>query len=516
MASLTKKRNSIPSLPPISPTNDQSNLNNILVITKNDLDRIHGHLNKNRSEIEACNEEAQRKKELHEKSLALTRNWNNTIEGSRRHKLQQKTIREAKNEAERQAVDIEFAKVMAVERKAALEQAKLKQYHETDKVKSFHSAMKLSEVLKEREAQIELKKLIDEIKLEQEREIAAQFQQIQSAKDIKEVEKYRKKQIEVDQLREFQKKQVQRKEEIKERHKEEVLHEGEIIAQLNEQYRFEKEQLQKIRKQQQKDLRGEYDRTLENKLRNQEAAAIIDEEENDEIRVYANAKKKMAIMKRQKELAILKEKEEQKERLISKIGVQLKEKDNDEDFRIAKDLAKKEAKEYNEEIRKNLKYEQDMHKIHLHRKETMQRKAEEKKQQEKEDEEFMKKKMETDLLYQMYEREKQNKRQQDMNDIQKNNSKLIKNRKEKAEKERFLEKEYIAKEMELMKHEDKQFEEYTTNVIGYMEKHGRNTYPMKKVVYNQLHRGTNPVETEAEMIKKHQNDVKSKKNLGFM
>lgn len=95
-------------------------------------------MSKNQNQADACNEEAQRKKSLHEKSLALTRNWNNTIDGSRRHKLQQKTIREAKNEAERQAVDVEFAKVMAAERKVALEQAKLKQYHETDKVKSFH------------------------------------------------------------------------------------------------------------------------------------------------------------------------------------------------------------------------------------------------------------------------------------------------------------------------------------------------------------------------------------------
>lgn len=204
-----------------------------------------------------------------------------------------------------------------------------------------------------------------------------------------------------------------------------MVREGEIIAQLNEQYRHEKENLEKIRKKKQGDLRQEYDKTLENKLRNKEAAAIIDEEENDEIRVYAGAKKKMAIMKRQKELAIYKEKEDQKERMISKIGLQLKDKDNDEDFRIAKALARKEAKEYNEEVRKNLKYEQDMHQIHLYRKETMQRKAEEKKRQEKEDEEFMKKKMETDLLYQMYEHEKQQKRQEDMNAIHKKNTKLI-------------------------------------------------------------------------------------------
>jgi hypothetical protein len=123
-------------LPPISPNgeNQQPNLNKILVITKNDLERIHGHLNKQQNEEDSHEEQRQRKQEMFEKSKALTKNWNNTIEGSRRHKLQQKSVREEKLERERQAVDVEFAKVMAEERRKDLEQAKLLQYHETDKV----------------------------------------------------------------------------------------------------------------------------------------------------------------------------------------------------------------------------------------------------------------------------------------------------------------------------------------------------------------------------------------------
>ena len=108
------------------------------MITKNDLDRISGHLNRKRNEEEANQDEIRRKKELHEKSLALTQNWNNTIQGSRRHKLNQKKLREEKLEQERQVVDLEHEKLMAEERKKALERAKLLQYHETDKVKSFH------------------------------------------------------------------------------------------------------------------------------------------------------------------------------------------------------------------------------------------------------------------------------------------------------------------------------------------------------------------------------------------
>lgn len=125
-------------MPPINQAQNETNLSKVLVITKNDLDRISGHLNRQRREEEAHLDEIQRKKELHEKSLALTQNWNNTIQGSRRHKLQQKKIREDKLEQERQVVDLEHEKLMAEERRKALERAKLLQYHETDKIKSFH------------------------------------------------------------------------------------------------------------------------------------------------------------------------------------------------------------------------------------------------------------------------------------------------------------------------------------------------------------------------------------------
>jgi len=161
-------------------------------------------------------------------------------------------------------------------------------------------------VLKEREAQIELKKLIDQIKAEQENEIIAQFNAIQSEKDKKEFLKYQEKQKNAGEVTQFLKKQMQIKEEKRERERAEVARDSENIARLNEQFLLEKEKLAGIHRKKQVDLRDEYDRTLENKLRNKEAEQIIDEEENEEIRVYANAKKKMAIMKRQKELAILK------------------------------------------------------------------------------------------------------------------------------------------------------------------------------------------------------------------
>jgi hypothetical protein len=52
--------------------------------------------------------------------------------------LKQKRIREEKLEEKRKAMDLEHAELMAEERRKTIEQAKLLQYHETDRIKTFH------------------------------------------------------------------------------------------------------------------------------------------------------------------------------------------------------------------------------------------------------------------------------------------------------------------------------------------------------------------------------------------
>ena len=47
-------------------------------------------------------------------------------------------MREDKEEEQRKGVDLEHEKFMAEERKKQLEQAKLLQYYDTDKIKTFH------------------------------------------------------------------------------------------------------------------------------------------------------------------------------------------------------------------------------------------------------------------------------------------------------------------------------------------------------------------------------------------
>lgn len=75
---------------------------------------------------------------------------------------------------------------------------------------------------------------------------------------------------------------------------------------LNAQLRIEKEKLEEIRLKKIRDLKETYDKTIDLKRKNELAQEIYEEEENEEIRVYAAAKRKMATLKREKEIEIRK------------------------------------------------------------------------------------------------------------------------------------------------------------------------------------------------------------------
>ena len=75
--------------------------------------------------------------------------------------MEARKLRQANEEEERTGIDLEEAKYQAEKRKEALDKARTHQYYQTDRVKYFHSALILTELMNEREAQLELKKMIE-------------------------------------------------------------------------------------------------------------------------------------------------------------------------------------------------------------------------------------------------------------------------------------------------------------------------------------------------------------------
>ena len=89
--------------------------------------------------------------------------WGNTLAGQRKAKLEAKKLREEREEEIRKKEDIDEAIFKAAERKKAIAHAKTLTFAQTDRVKGFHGALILTEVLKEREAQLQLKGLFSVI-----------------------------------------------------------------------------------------------------------------------------------------------------------------------------------------------------------------------------------------------------------------------------------------------------------------------------------------------------------------
>jgi len=93
-----------------------------------------------------------------EKSRQRIRNWPNTIENLRLKRIEDKYKMLEDEELERRRVDAEEDALKQEKRQQALEAAARKMHDCQDNVKAFHTKLYMSDVLQEREAQIDLKK----------------------------------------------------------------------------------------------------------------------------------------------------------------------------------------------------------------------------------------------------------------------------------------------------------------------------------------------------------------------
>uniref|UniRef100_A0A8C3MNJ7 Uncharacterized protein n=1 Tax=Geospiza parvula TaxID=87175 RepID=A0A8C3MNJ7_GEOPR len=89
-----------------------------------------------------------------------------------KEKLQAKKLREEKEEEERKLLDLEEAKFQAAKRKEVIDHAKTYLRYQDDRMRQFHSALLLTKVLNERDAQVEFLKsrLVDSKKKDYEEE----------------------------------------------------------------------------------------------------------------------------------------------------------------------------------------------------------------------------------------------------------------------------------------------------------------------------------------------------------
>merc|ERR1712137_52878 len=127
------------------------------IISAPEFNRIQASLNAKETQAATRQKKEHEKERLRDLSRKQVNSWGNTLAGQRKAKLEAKKLREEREEEIRKQEDIDEAIFKAAERKKAIAHAKTLTFAQTDRVKGFHGALVLTEVLKEREAQLQLK-----------------------------------------------------------------------------------------------------------------------------------------------------------------------------------------------------------------------------------------------------------------------------------------------------------------------------------------------------------------------
>jgi hypothetical protein len=116
--------------------------------------------------------------DLQDKSKARVAHWPNTIEAMRKKKDEERIKRLEEEEIERRKVDAMEYELQVQARTQAIERANKSMHDAQDQVKAFHSKMLMCDVMQEREMQKELW----ERKKRMDKELAAQWEELEQQK----------------------------------------------------------------------------------------------------------------------------------------------------------------------------------------------------------------------------------------------------------------------------------------------------------------------------------------------
>ncbi|XP_022099019.1 coiled-coil domain-containing protein 173-like [Acanthaster planci] len=471
----------------------EEDLRQVTILSQGDWNRIAAQLERKSREEEKRKALKEEKEALKKQSQEMVKNWSNTIAGQRLKKLEARAIREEKEEAERVQIDIEEAKFQAQRRKEAIEKAKTLQYYQTDRVKGFHGALLLTEVLKEREAQIDLKKQREAALSGKDKDLLARYQRELEEGILEDHKKAVKAIKERKEVAEFQLKQIEKHIADGEKEKVEDVREGEDLKQQVIHYNAEKAKIEGIRRQEKVDLMMAHKQTVADRDLIRAAERQKEEEEEEQIRIFAAAKKKMTKLRKQREQELWQKKQDHVNKMVDKLDSQLKMKMDDEDDRIARAVAEREAAREKEAQEKELKLEQALKEEAEHRLLQMKQREQQERDEKRRELEALHVKMEADKLFAAKQQEKYQQARDGNVRLATFHIKQAGERQDKALKEEQEKLEMDKKNLELLAMEEQQFQEYAKKVIDHCEKGERNTYPLRKAAREGHGGGLGPV-----------------------
>lgn len=468
-------------------------LRQVHVFPKAEWERVQESLNKMNREAELIQEKKQEKEALHLRSKEVVKHWSNTIVGQRQKKIKAKKLREEIEEQEKRKIDFEEAQYQAEKRREAIERAKTLQYYQTDRVKGFHSALVLTEVLKEREAQIDLKRKKQNAHENVNKDIMAQMQRKEEQAITEDQHKALQRFLECKAVASGQMQQVKEQQHAKEMEKLEDKKEGETIQRLTRLYEWEKSKLEDQKHEEKKQLMNAYLDHMSNKDILKAIEKQKYEEEQESINLFSTAKQKMIKMRKEKEAELFREQLQQRDRIIELLAKQMQEKQCNEDEIIARAVAEQEAKEERKLKEKEEKRIAELKSISTHRETVIKQKEEKEKEERLQAVELLHAKQEAAKVFFAKQWEKQQNMREKNKKIQDLHVRQMAENHRKAlhEKEALL--EYEKQNTSLIALEEKQFQAYASEVIDSAVKAKRNPYPLRKAARMGFGGGLGPV-----------------------
>uniref|UniRef100_A0A8B9D379 Trichohyalin-plectin-homology domain-containing protein n=1 Tax=Anser brachyrhynchus TaxID=132585 RepID=A0A8B9D379_9AVES len=332
-------------------------LRQVIILPKAEWERMQDNLSNISREAARILAEKKEREEMHLRSKAAVKDWPNTIMAQR--KLKAKKLREEKEEEERKLLDLEEAQFQAAKRKEAIDQAKTYLYYQNERVKGLHSALLLTEVLKERDAQIEFKKFKPDVNKKKEEEAEREHKEA----ILREQEKAHQRYMDRQALCRDQLEQIEEHKHQADLAKLENKREGEEIQRLSRLYELEMQR--KMEKEHEEKL--ERQRLYPNQKIIKAAEEQKQMEEDDRIRAHFKAKQRIAKLMKEKEAEMRRLTQERQDKIVTQLAAQMSEALKMEDDRLARDIAKKEAEQEKKNKEKEAKTKAAIESIAEHR-----------------------------------------------------------------------------------------------------------------------------------------------------
>jgi len=452
----------------------------VTVLPRESWDRITSRLDSKSVNEKQTESRIAERKRLHEKSKSVVKNWSNTIEGQRQRKLAARAERLENEELEQQKIDKEEAKFQQAKRKEAIDQAKTLQYYETDRVKNFHKAMLLSEVLKERDAQVEQKK---QLKLVQSKREAlfteANNKNYALQADAEEHMKLKSKSQTLEVAR-YQKQQRKAKNEEIKKEIIDDIQQGKAYRKADEEYMVWLLEKHARERDEKKDVNKKIINQIAQKKRLQELDIIQSKAEDEEIKLFDKAKSALQKSRKNRERQIFEDRQQVSLRIKDKIEDNRKAAKNMEDSNIAKAVAEKQLAEDRMNAAKDNARRQAVIDIKMHRMAELNRLQGEAEFERKKNEEDLKTRVKIDNDYLESEKTKWASKKNKSKEYQLFYKDQINQR---ATKERIAidnELNCDAKEKEARHLEELEFQKYAEDVISRAKQMNKNTFPLIK------------------------------------